>query len=233
LVDEHSMSWGQKFWGVLVSPARTFKAIGEDPRVLTPAIILIVAFTLLSILIWPELKESIRATLLKSGTPLSPEKIAMGIQWALISTIIATLVMPPLMWVVHAALLTLFNQLSIGKAKFKQLFAVAVFAWTPVLIQGIIKNVLVKMVGAQGITTIKTSLGLFLPSAASSGILGKMADAMDLFVIWGLILLSIGGAVVMGKDSKKVGLYIFGLWLAFTGISVFLGMKYGNAAALG
>lgn len=229
-MNEESMSMGKKFLGVLVSPVKTFKAIAVDPRMLIPAIIIIALSALVTAIIVPETQELTR-TLLQKNPQMTADMIEKSVKWAGIGAVIGVIFITPLMWLIQSALLALFNQLSIGQATFKQLFAVSVFSSVPSIIGSILKSGLIKTMGAQSITSIKTSLALILPSNTNSGFLFTFLNAIDLFTVWALILLSIGGGIAMNKDSKKVGIYIFALWLVFILATSFLGAKYGTGTA--
>lgn len=214
-MEERPMGIGQKLWGVLVAPGETFKAIGEDPKILIPALILIGINLVLALVVFPETKEMLLSTY-KNMSNL-PEGIDINklVSQAQIGVIAATVFLPPLTWLIQAALLALFNAFSVGQAKFKQLYAVAVFAYTPAMVGGILQTILVKIMGAESITKIKLSLGLLLPPDITSGFWYNLLNTMNIFTIWGLILLVIGAAIVIGKDAKKIGAFLGLLWLAY------------------
>jgi hypothetical protein len=170
--------------------------------------------------------------MLLNNPSFTPEMLETSLKTVVISAIVGALLVPPLIWLVQAAILVLFNQISLGQANFKQLYAVSIFAWIPVIIGNLVKSVLIKIMGVEAMTSIKTSLGLFLPTDIKTGYLHSALNSVDLFVVWGLILLSLGGAVVMNKDSKKTALYVFGLWIIYTAVKVVLATKFAPAAGL-
>ncbi len=225
------MSIGQKLWGVLVSPGEAFKAIGEDPKVLIPALLFIGLNLLMVLLILPETKEILLSTYKSVELPAGTD-INKLVSQGTIMAIVASAVAPPLMWLIEAALLALFNAFSVGQAKFKQLFAVAVYAYVPAMIGAVIQTGLVKAMGADAISKIKLSMALVLPPDMSSGFLYNFLNMMNIFTIWGLILLIIGGAIVMAKDSKKVAVYLGGLWLVYTGIMAYVATLAPKSAGM-
>lgn len=229
-MNEESMSMGRRFLGVLLSPARTFRAIGEDPRSLIPAVVLIVLTAALITLIIPETRELTR--LLGQKNPqMTADMVEKSVQWAGIGAILGTVIGMPILWLIQAGLLALYNQLSIGQATFKQLYAISVFSSVPSLINSIITVGLTKAMGAKSMLSIKTSLALLLPPGQDSGFLFNFLNSINIFTIWALILLSIGGGIVMEKEGKKVGIYIFALWLAFILVSSILSTKFGAGAS--
>lgn len=224
-MEERQMNIGQRFWGVLASPAETFKVIGEEPRVLFSALIILGLNLLLTVMVLPETRAFTEDFLIKSGN-VSPEMVQTALKGTTISVIIAAIVMPPLIWLVETGLLALYNLFSIGQGKFKQLFAISLYSWLPVLLGTAVRNGLVKVMGAEAMMSIRTSLALFLPAETDSGFLFILLSKADFFVIWTLVLLVLGGSVVMKKDVKGLGFYVFGLWLVYIIAAAFLGSQF-------
>ncbi len=230
-MEENSMSMPRRFWGVIAEPMKTFQVIREDPRVLIPIIIVLAVNLLLTIWLLPQIKE-ISEEALKQAQTMTPEQIKTALKWTSIASIIGAVAAPPLIWLIQAALLALFNQFSIGAAKFKQLFAVAFFAWIPAFLGGLIKSVLMAMMGVKQAMAISTSLALILPRGTNSGFWFVLLSKFDFFSIWSLILLVLGGSIAMQKDSKKLACYIFGLWLVYIILMALLAAKSGAATGI-
>lgn len=229
VMEDRPMSMGSKLIGVITEPVKTFQAICESPNILLPAALVLVINLALSIATLPQVKAYTRDLLLNppNGQPIQPDALSTALTAATVSVILASVLMPPIIWLIQALLLFAYNQFSIGQAKFNQLFAVSFFAWLPVFINSIIKNSLVFFLGMKKTMAIKTSLGLLLPKTVESGFLFGFLNKMDLFTIWGLVLLTIGGAVAMKKDSKMVALYLFALWLIWTAGVALLAATFG------
>ena len=230
-MEESSMSMPRRFWGIIVEPVKTFQAIREDPRVLMPIVVVLAINLLLTIYFLPQIKE-ITEEALKQMPNMTPEQIKAALKWTGISAVIGSVAAPPLVWLIQAALLALFNQISLGAAKFKQLFAVAFFAWIPAFLGGLIKSVLMAMMGVKQAMAISTSLALILPRSTNSGFWFVLLSKIDFFSIWSLILLVLGGSIAMQKDGKKLALYIFGLWLVYIVLTALLAAKSGAAAGI-
>lgn len=230
-MEESSMSMPRRFWGVVVEPVKTFKEIREDPRAVMPIIVVLAINLLLAIWLLPQIKELTEETL-KQTPNMTSEQIKAVLKWTGISTIIGAIVGPPLIWLVQAALLALFNQFSLGAAKFKQLFAVAFYAWIPAFLGGLIKSILMAVMGGKQAMAFSTSLALLLPRNTDSGFWFMLLSKFDVFGIWSLILLVLGGSIAMQKDGKKLAFYIFGLWLVYIVLTAFLAAKSGAAAGI-
>lgn len=230
-MEEKQMTVPQRLWGVLVQPVKTFQEICRDPRFLVPMIVLLAVELLLAIWLLPQIKEFTAETMKQAGN-LSADQIQAALKWTTISAVIATVVGPPLVWLVQAALLALFNQFSIGAAKFKQLFAVAFYAWIPAFLGGVIKSVLTGFIGIKKAMAVSTSLTLLLPRSVDSGFLFVFLSKFDIFGLWSLILLVLGGSIAMQKDGKKLALFIFGIWLVYITLTALLAAKSGAAAGI-
>lgn len=231
LMEEEKMILPRRIWGVIVEPVKTFQEIREDHRVFIPIIAFLAINLLLTIWLLPQIKE-ITAEAMKQTPNITAEQMQAGLKWTGISAMIGAVAGPPLIWLIQAALLALFNQFSLGAARFKQLFAVAFYAWIPAFLGGIIKSVLMAIMGAKQAMSVSTSLALLLPRSTDSGFWFMLLSKFDVFGIWSLILLVLGGAIAMQKDGKKLALYIFGLWLVYIVLTAFLAAKSGAAAGL-
>ncbi len=225
-MEESSMSWPRRCWGVIIEPVKTFQAIREDPRGLIPILVILGINLLLAITVLPQIKE-MSAEAMRQAPNLTPEQITAAVKWTGISVMIAAVALPPLMWLIQAALLSLFNQVSLGEANFKQLYIISFFAWIPAFIGGLIKSALMVTMGVKKAMAVSTSLALILPRSTDSGFLFMLLSKVDLFNVWSLILLIIGGSVAMKQDGKKLAFYIFGLWLIYIILTAFFTAKTG------
>jgi len=145
-MEEKQITLLQRFGGVIVQPVKTFQEICKDPRVLIPIIAVLAINLLLTIWLLPQLKEFTEEAMKQAGT-LTADQIKAALKWTGISALIGAVAAPPLVWLIQAALLALFNQFSLGQAKFKQLFAVAFYAYIPAFIGSVIKTVLMAVMG--------------------------------------------------------------------------------------
>ncbi|MGE5398559.1 MAG: YIP1 family protein [Chitinophagales bacterium] len=226
-MEERQMGIVQKITGVFISPIQTFKAIAEDTEMLKPVVAVLVINMLLTLLVLPEVVDATREALKNSGQQIPADQMRMMITYTKIMTVVGALVLPPFLWLIESLLLLLYNQLSIGQGSFKQFYAISFFAWLPAFLGSAIKTALIPAIGYEQVLAIKTSLALFLPPATKSGFLFILLSRTDFFTIWSLILLALGGAVVMKKDSKGVMAYMLGLWLVLIALMAFIATKTG------
>lgn len=213
-MEERQMNILQRLWGVIIEPVETFGVISRDPRVLIPALMFMGLNLVLFLLILPETQQFAAEMMTKTGQ-VSAEQAASMSKITAISGTVTALLGPPLLWLLQSVILLIFNQVSIGAATFKQLFAAAVYSTVPTMLNGALKSGLIKIIGMEGALKIKTSAALFMGPGSHTGFLYNFLAQLDFFTIWGLILLAIGGAVAMNKDIKKVAVYLFALWLIY------------------
>lgn len=222
------MSLPRRFWGIIIEPIKTFQVVCGDPKVLIPIAAVLAINLLLTIGFLPQIKEITEETL-KQAQTMTADQIQAALKWTGIASVVGVVAVPPLTWLVQAALLAFFNQFNLGAAKFKQLFAVAFFSWIPAFLGGLIKSAFMVVLGVKKAMAISTSLALILPRSIDSGFWYVFLSKIDFFNIWSLILLVLGGSVAMQKDSKKLAIYIFGIWLVFIILTALLGAKSGAA----
>lgn len=223
------MSLPQRLWGIIIEPVKTLQDVCKDPRILIPAAAVLVINLVLTIWFLPQIKE-IAGEAMNQAQTMSAEQVQAALKWTGIAALIGSVAVPPFTWLIQAALLALFNQFSLGAARFKQLFAVAFYAWIPSFLGGLIKSAFMAVVGVKKAMAFSTSLALLLPRSVDSGFWYILLSKVDFFSIWSLILLVLGGSVAMQKDGKKLALYIFGIWLVFIILTALLGAKSGAVA---
>lgn len=106
-----------------------------------------------------------------------------------------------------------------GRATYGGIFAVWMFAALP----GIIKSLLGAIVLYAGAAPesfnlnnfAPTSVGAFLSPTDTNAALYKLASALDFTVIWSLVLLGMGVAIVAGVKRSSGYIAVFGWWAIF------------------
>lgn len=214
------MNMWQRMAGVLVTgPRAAFEDIAAKPYFAGMLIFNIAATLLLTLPMLPKIQEF---TLLMMQKNLKQHSVPgdaaaalnMAASGAVVATLAGALLGPVVMWLITAALLKLFNSFAGEKAAFKQLFAVSVYAYLPVLLAAMIQTGLIMVTPAANMIKVSTGLSLLLPPDAT-GPLAGIAGQIDPFSIWNVYLLSLGGAVAMNTRVKKVAIYMYSLWLVY------------------
>lgn len=204
-MDATRMSFIERLGKVVSSPGRAFADIAAGPAIIGPGLIFIAVSLLLSVIILPETRAFTEQTLAASGQ--SPEQIALAMKFVGPGAIIGTIIVLPMVWLAEAGLLALYNQLVVGAATFKQLLSAAIFAGIPSMIQSLLATGLVKVIGVESYMQVNTSLALFWGNGDTGSFIYRLLQQIELFRLWGFILLILGGSIAMKK--KPQGLAIF------------------------
>jgi hypothetical protein len=217
--------------GVYMSPGESFAEIGRAPRLLVPIIVLLIVGGIQGFYLVSNVDVS---AIMAQATPqgqIPPEQMAlvepMIKAMIMVSSCIGTL----LVTLAIAAVFMLISKIMTVENRFKAVFAVTVYAITAVTIVSFILMVLViSLKGSEGLdirnmsNILSSSLGAILANLFGNDILPKffmqLANYVEVFVIWQIVLLSIGYAAV----SKKLKTSRVATWLT---------VLYGIIAVIG
>ncbi|GBF33004.1 hypothetical protein DCCM_2101 [Desulfocucumis palustris] len=207
----------QRISGVLWGgPVKTFEDIVGRPGVAAITVLLLAVNFILFLPTIPKVKEFTLWSLQNNPqtASLPAQAVSAATTWAVVVVLVASVLMPLVMWLIMALLLKLFNAFSGENAPFKTLFAVTAYAYLPVLLASVIHTVLVVLSPAQNMHRVNTSLALLLPGDKIDRLYMTLAQ-IDPFFIWGLVLLTAGGSVAMKVPAVKVGMYVAVLWVLY------------------
>lgn len=223
------MSLWRRIYGVIWgSPAGAMEYIARRPDFLGAGGLILGINLALTVIQLPKIKEFTLWTLqnLPSGVKYSAAQMDVAVSAAVVASLAGSVVVPPLMWLVTAALLKLFNAFSGERAEFKSLFAITVFANLPVVLDSIVKTVLVLVTPAQNMLRITISPALFLPPPdLLPGKMYTLLSHFDPFVVWSLVLTALGGSLAMRVSLGRVLFYVMALWLVYViGATLLSGM---------
>lgn len=218
-----------RFIGVVTSPRETFQSIAAHPKwfgMLAATTLIVMFFTILPM----TTEEGKQATLdqqvsqmeafgrtvddatyerMRQGMGLQPYFAAGGI-----------LVFAPVMaLVISGILFAVFNAALGGDASFKQLFSVVVSAGAVSSLGTVFTGPLNYFRGAVGSAT---NLRVLLPMVEEKSFIGRLMGMTDLFIIWWLVVLAIGLAVLYRRRSQPIVIALLGVYaviaLVFAGI---------------
>jgi hypothetical protein len=132
----------------------------------------------------------------------------------------------PIMWLIISGLLfAVFNAALGGTSTFKQLWAVFVHSTAITVIQQLFVTPLNYV---RETISSATNLGVFLPMLDESGFLAKFLGTIDLFLIWWIVILSIGLGVLF---KRKTGPIAAGLFVVYGVIAVIIAAFFGRGGA--
>jgi hypothetical protein len=211
-----------RFLGIITSPKETFQSVVAHPKwfgMLALTTILVIAGTVL-----PMTTEEGRQAALDqqidqieawTGQPVGDEqydRMEKGMAWAPYTTSVAILVFAPVMaLIVSGILFAVFNAAMGGEASFKQVFSVIVHAGVVSSLSAVFTGPLNYFRGAMGSAT---NLGVLLPMLDDKSFAGRILSMIDLFIIWWVIALAIGLAVLYRRRTQPIALTLFGVYAA-------------------
>jgi hypothetical protein len=215
------LSLPARFIGIITAPKETFQAIAERPRwlgMLLVCTILVAVFTALPMTTEAGKEATLRQSVegMESfGMQVSDQVYEQmrGRMWfAPYQTGIAILIVTPIMTVVFAGIMYLvFNIMMGGDRTFKQVYAVFVHA-------GVISTLGALFTGPlnyfRGAVTSATNLAVLLPMVDPKSFVGRVLALTDLFLIWYLLVLAIGLAVLYRRRTQPIAWTLYGVYAA-------------------
>lgn len=122
--------------------------------------------------------------------------------------------------VLAAILWAIFNAAMGGDARYKQILAVLIHA-------GVISALGQLFTGPinyfRGSVSSATSLGALLPMLDDESFIGRLAGAIDIFIIWWIIVLAIGLAVLYRRKTQPIAISLFAVYAVIAlGIAAFM-----------
>lgn len=225
-----------RFFGILTSPRATFDSVAAFPRwfgILAVCTVLVAVFTAAPLTTEGGRQAAIdqQITQMKSfGVNVTPEmqdRIEQGAGRMPYTTAIGVLVVSPIIAVIVAGILfAVFNAAMGGEATFKQVFAVQAHA-------GVVSTVSAVFSGAinyfRGGTGSVTNLAALLPMISDESFLGHLLGTVDVFLVWWIITLSIGLAVLYRRRTQPIAITLFGLYGVIALIIAVIKSRTGGA----
>ena len=208
-----------RFVGVITSPRATFASVAAHPKVL--GMLLLTTVIVAAGAALPMTTEAGRQAALDQqvsqmeafGMQVSDEQyegMRKGMRIAPYTAAGGVLIMSPVMALIFAGILfAVFNAALGGEASFKQILAVCVHA-------GAVSALGYMLAGPfnyfRGAITSPTSLGVLLPMLDDASFAGRLMGMVDIFVIWWLLALAIGLAVLYKRRTQPIAMTFYGIY---------------------
>jgi hypothetical protein len=229
------LSLPARIWGVLTSPREAFADVVARPRWLGMMLVVILitavctgGFLMTAVGQQAYLDNQIESTKRWVGE-VSEAQVA-GMERMLpyagpISAVSIAIIMP-IMWLVIAGILfAVFSAALGGTATFKQVFAVTVHSSAISVVQQLFVTPLNYFRESM---SSATNLAVFLPMLDEGSFLAKFLGTIDLFLVWWVVVLSIGLAVLF---KRKTGPIATGLFVVYGIIAVIVAAFFGRGGA--
>ncbi len=110
-----------------------------------------------------------------------------------------------------------FNFILGGTATFQGMFTVMMFAWLPAIIRSVLSTLMLFLGDPEGFNIndpVGTNPGFYM-AADSSPFLKTFLSSIDIFTIWTLALMAIGGAILARVKIRSGVVMVFTAWLLF------------------
>ena len=209
-----------RFVGVITSPKATFQAVVAHPRWFGMlALVTIVVAVCVSLPLTTEagrqaaLDNNIRQ-MENFGVQVNDQmyaNMAKGMRYAVYQTFFSVLCVGPIVTVIIAGILYgVFAVLMGGQATFKQLFAVYVHS-TAISAAGQLFTGPLNYF--RGSMSSATNLGVLLPMIDEHSFIGRLLGMIDLFLVWWLVLLTIGLGVLYKRRTQPIAIGLFAVYV--------------------
>lgn len=204
--------------GVIRCPRTTFRAVAASPRWVGLVMILAVVTAASQALLFQTevgqvaLVDQWERTTLAFGQPVDETRYAefqaLSRKGPLFGVAIA-LVGGPVLTLVLAMVIALVFRRGNPNVSFSQVLAVVAHAS---LILAIRLLVSAPVSYAREATGGATSLGLWFPTLDAASFAGRLIGALDVFVLWWVVLLAIGVGVLYGRRIRSVAAAFLGVY---------------------
>jgi hypothetical protein len=136
---------------------------------------------------------------MRKGMAMGPYFAAAGI-----------LVFSPVMTLLISGILfAVFNAVLGGEASFKQIFSIVAHAGVVSALSAVFTGPLNYFRGAVGSAT---NLGVLLPMLDEKSFMGRLLGMTDLFIIWWLVALAIGLAVLYRRRTQPIAVSLLAVY---------------------
>jgi hypothetical protein len=230
-----ALSLPARVWGILTAPRETFADVVARPRWFgMMALVLIISAVCMGAFFSTQVGQTAWLDQVVEKARQSGQEMPEA-QWAAMQKMasymgiiyaVSALVIAPIMWLAVSGLLfAVFNAALGGTSSFKQLFAVFVHSTAITVVQQLF---VAPLNYVRETMTSATNLAVFLPMLDESSFLAKLLGTIDLFLIWWVVVLSIGLAVLF---KRKTGPIAAGLFIVYGVIAVVVAAFFGRGGA--
>ncbi len=216
-----------KIAGIFMSPTKIFMALKEKPEWVIPFIIILIVVAVSAALTVSMTKETIVAQQeeMMRERGMTEEQIEQALKVSsgpliVISATIGAAVFIAIILLLFAFLVNLLIPVFGGTGAFKRVFSVVCFSALVMVPAALLKLILIAITRSPYVTT---SLALFVPGLAKDSFGYKVLAGFDFFIIWEMVLVSLGISITNEIERKSAYILVFSIWIA----SIFIGIALG------
>ena len=225
-----------RFFGILTSPRSTFENVSAAPRwfgMLAVTTVLVAFFSAAPLTTEAGRQAMIdqQISAMKSfGMNVTPEiqdRIEAGAGRLPYTTALSVLVMGPIFaLIVSGILFAIFNAAMGGEASFKQVFTVQTHAGVVSCVSAVFSGAINYFRGATGSVT---NVAALLPMVSDQSFAGHLLGTVDVFLIWWVIALAMGLAVLYRRRTQPIAISFFALYGVIALIVAVIKSRTGGA----
>lgn len=219
------MSLLSRFFGIITAPRATYESVVANPKWFG---MLALVSVLMAVIVGGFLLTKVgQEAWLDAATAAGPvseqqlqgmESFAPFVGYFMMAVFL--IVGPLILVVISGILFAVFNAALGGDASFKQVFTVAVHAGPIGLLAQLFTVPLNYM---RGTMSSSTNLGVLTQAMLDdSSFLAKLFGAIDIFIIWQLVVLAIGLAVLYRRRTQPIATSLFVLYAVIAVIIAFV-----------
>ena len=219
-----SMSLTGKILGIFLDPKRTFTSLRHKPDFIVPLALLVFATFLTTWIAWPVIEvssmEMMEEGMIDRGMDeaqieqMKVQQQKMGKLFGMVGAPFSTVLMA---FIISGVLLFAGNIVMGGNAKYGQILSIYCYTSLISIISLTVRTILIM---GKSSLEIYTSPAALFPADMSDGIVFKIANIFDVFVIWEIIVLSIGMGIIYSIDTRKPLITVSMLYLLFAAVSI-------------
>lgn len=208
-----------RFIGIITSPGETFQSVVTSPKwlgMLVVTTLIIAVFSALPMTTPAGQQSAIDAAeqqIQSLGLPMNEQthqRLEQSASRMPYTTGIGAFVVAPIIALIIAGVLfAVFNAGLGGEASFKQVFAVYVHAGVIRALSLIFSGTINYFRGTQGSLA---NLGALLPMIPDASFVGHFLGMVDVFIIWSVIVLAIGLAVLYRRKTTPIAISLLSVY---------------------
>jgi hypothetical protein len=214
--------------GVITSPRATFESIVAHPTWFGMMAFAIVVFSLLlgGFFFTSVGQNAWLETVTVGATDQQYEgmlRVSKFVGYIMIAYFV--IVIPIMTVIISGIFYGIFNAMG-GDATFKQVMAVCTHTMSISILAQLFT---VPLNYARGKLASATSLAVLLPMIDEKSFLGRLLGAVDLFLIWGVLVLAIGLGVLYRRRTQPIATTLLAVYAVIAVIIAFIGSRMGGA----
>jgi Yip1 domain len=225
-----------RFIGVITAPRDTFASVVAQPKwfgMLALTTVIIAIFTALPMTTAAGRQAALdqQVTQMQSfGVTVNDqmyEQLEKGTGRMPYVTGISVLVMSPIIALVIAGILfAIFNAAMGGEASFKQVFTVLAHAGAISALSTVFSGAINYFRGSMGSVA---NLGALLPMLAENSFAGRLLGMVDVFLIWYIVVLAIGLAVLYRRRTQPIAISLLTVYAVIAVAVALIKNRMGSA----